>query len=247
MVARLKGNCSTVLRHKSELDPLSEFCFSTIVGNKRGNVQDPKHAYDEVVLQQSTQAVPLFSFSSDTLAPQLLRDLHKKIQIILDKHLNQGRLTTLEPFFLDEDFRGSSFRKRRRIGRNTASPGLTSWICSNNALFSVPPRIFDPTSPLWEDVPTSVQCHNSFPIQTHIPQQQQQQQQQKQQQEPPKEFQLLGCFSGDTSLPPPFPVGWQNPSQPPQLTQPQYQQPSQMTDICRCSSTPSILNTTINK
>lgn len=252
MVARLKGNCSPVVSRITELDHHSQLCFNTVIGNKKGNLIDPTHQFDEVVLQQRTQVVPLVSFHKtwNDVCPHFLHTLHVKIQSIIDQYFNDGHQTRAGYYENNDQMKELPFRKRRirrirkselkRIRtdkRNVAQrpvssplavmthktvsppavvPPLLSLDQGQNhlSLSSAPPRLFDPTSPLWDDFPPPLPSHS-----TRLPV------------EASQSFDLAPGHGGpsrivhlgDTTLPPPFPNSWsfnaqaQGIQQPPQI------------------------------
>lgn len=237
LVARLKGNCSPVVSRLNKLGNGSEYCFNTVIGNRKGDGIDPKHMYDEVVLSQKRQALPLFHFDATTHS-DVLYEMHVMIQSIIDVFFNDCRQTLVLPYALSTALECNRFykrmlmdnfrelqRKRRRImqtygdafqshatetvamvpQQSNPSPLSFSLLSFGNEQHkqelpaSTPPRIFDPTSPLWGDL-----------SEPHVPQ----------------ESALTAIsfsggnaasmargiervvYVGDTSLPPPFPEEW---------------------------------------
>lgn len=103
MAVRLKGICSNVLSRSDEIQEHDGCRFNTIIGNYRkeddggSDDDDPSGAYNEVVLRQSCQIVPIVLFRAITCDYEThhVYDLHESLQSVLDHHLNNGKLTSI--------------------------------------------------------------------------------------------------------------------------------------------------------
>lgn len=192
MVLRIKGSCSTVVGHRSELDRHSELRFNTVIGNKKGDVIDPEHVHDEVVLRRANQVMPMLHFESTVMSdcfPRFLREMHIKVQSVVDNHFNDGRRTRVSPYVPARDVKSDQLRKKRRRDwsiteaksrkkhiaipvkdpRRPAAANSAQLLGQQKQLQQTitptSPRLFDPTSPLWGDfpVPPIAQVTSSLP------------------------------------------------------------------------------------
>ena len=94
IIARLKGLCSHSFSTSFEAEGC---CFDTIIANARRNNYFRDPFYNEVILRQSCQAVPLATFPSINSGREshLIYNLHMELQRVIDRHLNNGSHTAI--------------------------------------------------------------------------------------------------------------------------------------------------------
>lgn len=92
LVGRLQGKSIRVLRRKVNLHDIG---INTVIGNKGPTrAQGPHHLTDEVVLQSSSQCLPIIKYNKELLqhehGVQYIQKIEKSLQRILDQHFNEG-------------------------------------------------------------------------------------------------------------------------------------------------------------
>ena len=134
VVARLKGRCS---ERTGGFRPVAtqsgKQMYDTVIGNKQVQY-DPEGLYDEIVLKQSSQVIPLVRFSSlltshtpaasGNISRHNLKNLYstiEEVKKVVDEFCNDGKATPFDQMSL-EDFNSKTLSRSYSTSRAYVPP-----------------------------------------------------------------------------------------------------------------------------